>query len=83
VLCTEGWVVGGPVSLHVPPESVVVLSGSFAGLLLVVMTERLRADAVGRSAGALRDDLVLLAIRPLAASDTAETPQELAVGTAE
>jgi hypothetical protein len=28
------------------------------------MTERLRADAVGRSSASLRDDLVVLAVRP-------------------
>ncbi|MGN6217009.1 MAG: PP2C family protein-serine/threonine phosphatase, partial [Solirubrobacterales bacterium] len=83
VLCTDGWLEAGPVSAHLPPERFAEMTGSLAGLELEEMTERLRADAVGRSAGALRDDLVLLAIRPLAASDTAETPQELAVGTAE
>ena len=44
------------------------------------MTERLRADAVGRSAGSLRDDLVVLAVRPRAASDAAVPARELAVG---
>jgi hypothetical protein len=35
---------------------------------------------VARSSGALRDDLVVLAVRPRAASAEAEAPQELAVG---
>ncbi|MGN6664286.1 MAG: SpoIIE family protein phosphatase [Solirubrobacterales bacterium] len=83
VLCTDGWLEAGPVSAHLPPESFAEMTGSLAGLELEEMTERLRADAVGRSGGALRDDLVLLAIRPRAAADTAAAPRELAAGTAE
>lgn len=79
VLCTDGWLEAGPVSSHLAPQSFAEMSQSLAGLELDEMTDRLRADAVGRSAGTLRDDLVLLAIRPRVASDTAEAPRELAV----
>jgi serine phosphatase RsbU (regulator of sigma subunit) len=80
VLCTDGWLEAGPVSSHQPPESFAEMAQSLSGLELDEMTERLRADAVGRSAGALRDDLVLLAIRPRATSGVTEAPRELAVG---
>ncbi|MGN6275879.1 MAG: SpoIIE family protein phosphatase [Solirubrobacterales bacterium] len=82
VLCTDGWLEAGPVSSHQPPESFAEMAQSLSGLELDEMTERLRADAVGRSAGTLRDDLVLLAIRPRATSDDAEAPREQAVGVA-
>lgn len=66
VLCTDGWLEAGPVSSHQSPESFAEMTQSLAGLGLDEMTERLRADAVGRSAGTLRDDLVVLAVRPWA-----------------
>ncbi|HEX5982568.1 MAG TPA: SpoIIE family protein phosphatase, partial [Solirubrobacterales bacterium] len=79
-LCTDGWLEAGPVASHQGPESFAEMTQSLSGLELDEMTERLRADAVGRSAGSLRDDLVVLAIRPRATSDQAEAPRELAVG---
>ncbi|HEX5527843.1 MAG TPA: SpoIIE family protein phosphatase [Solirubrobacterales bacterium] len=80
VLCTDGWLEAGPVSAHLAPESFAEMARSLAGLELDEMTERLRADAVGRSSGTLRDDLVLLAVRPQATADVAAAPRELAVG---
>lgn len=80
VLCTDGWLEAGPVASHQRPESFAEMAQSLAGLGLDEMIERLRADAVGRSAGTLRDDLVLLAIRPREAAGDAAAPQELAVG---
>jgi PAS domain S-box-containing protein len=78
-LCTDGWLEAGPVSSHEGPEAFAEMTQSLAGLELDELTERLRADAVGRSSGTLRDDLVVLAIRPRAESAGAEAPQELAV----
>lgn len=83
VLCTDGWLEAGPVSSHQQPESFAEMAQSLAGLGLDEMTDRLRADAVGRSAGTLRDDLVLLAIRPRADGEGAAPSQELAVGAAD
>jgi serine phosphatase RsbU (regulator of sigma subunit) len=77
-LCTDGWLEAGPVVSHQGPESFAEMTQSLSGLELGEMTERLRADAVGRSAGTLRDDLVVLAIRPLGASDVAAAPREAA-----
>jgi PAS domain S-box-containing protein len=79
-LCTDGWLEAGPVASHQGPEAFAEMTQSLAGLELDELTERLRADAVGRSAGTLRDDLVVLAVRPRVASESAEAPGELAVG---
>jgi PAS domain S-box-containing protein len=80
-LCTDGWLEAGPVASHQGPEAFAEMTQALAGLELDELTDRLRADAVARSAGTLRDDLVVLAIRPRAASAEAEAPRELAVGT--
>ncbi|HEX6780404.1 MAG TPA: SpoIIE family protein phosphatase [Solirubrobacterales bacterium] len=77
-LCTDGWLEVGPSSSHQGPDTFAEMTQALSGLELEEMTERLRADAVGRSAGPLRDDLVLLAVRPRAAVDAAA--RELAIG---
>ena len=77
-LCTDGWLEAGPVASHQGPESFAEMTQALSGLELGEMTERLRADAVGRSSGKLRDDLVVLAVRPQETSDVAEVPRELA-----
>src|SRR6476620_1996885 len=63
-LCTDGWLEAGPSTSHQGPEAFAEMTQALSGLELEEMTARLRADAVGRSAGRLRDDLVLLAVRP-------------------
>jgi PAS domain S-box-containing protein len=78
-LCTDGWLEAGPVASHQGPDSFAEMTQALSGLELDEMTERLRADAVGRSSGSLRDDLVVLAVRPREVSEVAETPRELAV----
>lgn len=79
-LCTDGWLEAGPVTAHQGPESFAEMTEALSGLELDEVTERLRADAVGRSGGSLRDDLVVLAIRPRATSNGVEAPRELTVG---
>jgi PAS domain S-box-containing protein len=79
VLCTDGWLEAGPIANHQCPDDFAAMTQSLAGLELKEMTERLRADAVNRSGGTLRDDLVVLAVRPRPAAVEAEAPQELAV----
>jgi PAS domain S-box-containing protein len=64
VLVTDGWFEAGPPASHVGPEELERLAHSFADLELGEMVECLRQDAIARSSGKLRDDLVLLAIRP-------------------
>jgi PAS domain S-box-containing protein len=78
-LCTDGWLEAGPVASHQGPEAFAEMTQSLAGLELDEMTERLRADAVGRSSGTLRDDLVVLAIRPRATSDHSEAAEDVAI----
>jgi len=64
VLATDGWFEAGPAETHVGPEALGQLADSFADLDLAEMTECLRHDAISRSRGRLRDDMVLLAVRP-------------------
>lgn len=64
VLATDGWFEAGPAETHVASSALSELAHSFADLELGEMTECLRQDAIARSGGRLRDDLVLLAIRP-------------------
>lgn len=78
-LCTDGWLEAGPVVSHQGPEAFAEMTQTLSGLELGEVTERLRADAVGRSSGSLRDDLVVLAVRPRAAADEAEAPRKLEV----
>jgi PAS domain S-box-containing protein len=78
VLCTDGWHEAGPVSTHQDPAGFGAMAQSLAGLELEEMIARLRADAVSRSAGTLRDDLVLLAVRPHPREATTKTEGEMA-----
>lgn len=78
-LCTDGWLEAGPVASHRDPPEFAEMTQSLGGLELDELTERLRADAVGRSAGALRDDLVVLAVRPRAGSEPVAASGEVAV----
>lgn len=64
VLATDGWFEAGPPDTHVAPDALGELAHSFADLDLAEMTECLRQDAISRSSGHLRDDMVLLAVRP-------------------
>jgi PAS domain S-box-containing protein len=64
VLCTDGWLEAGPVARHRGPDGLAEAVGSLRHLELEELTARLRADAIGRGAGALRDDMVILALRP-------------------
>lgn len=66
VLCTDGWLEAGPPSEHRDPVELARLTEYFAPLALEEMTARLRGDAISRSYGALRDDIVLLALRRVA-----------------
>ena len=64
VLCTDGWLEAGPVEGHHPPEALAEIAHSLSGLELEELTERLRVDALARGGASLRDDMVILAIRP-------------------
>ena len=64
VLATDGWFEAGPPETHVGAQALGELAHSVADLELAEMIEQLRRDAIARSGGPLRDDLVLLAVRP-------------------
>jgi serine phosphatase RsbU (regulator of sigma subunit) len=66
VLATDGWFEAGPTETHVGSEAFGAMAHSFADLDLAEMTEALRQDAISRSSGPLRDDMVVLAVRELA-----------------
>lgn len=72
VLCTDGWLEAGPAASHRDSDAFAATAHSLAGLELDQLTARLRADALERGAGGLRDDLVVLAVRPAAGTTAAE-----------
>jgi PAS domain S-box-containing protein len=76
VLTTDGWFEVGPVAKHRHPESLATHIAALAEIALPELTDRLRADAVARSQGALEDDMVILAVRPGAEDPAAGTAQE-------
>lgn len=64
VLTTDGWFEAGPRDQHVSPEALARLAHSLAKQDLASMTEAIRRDAIARSGGQLRDDMVVLTMRP-------------------
>jgi PAS domain S-box-containing protein len=65
LFCTDGWLEAGPPSEHREPLELARLAEYFASLTLEEMVARLRGDAISRTHGELRDDIVLLALRRL------------------
>jgi PAS domain S-box-containing protein len=61
--CTDGWLEAGPPSEHREPLELARLAEYLAPLALEEMIARLRGDAISRTNGQLRDDIVLLALR--------------------
>ncbi len=66
LLYTDGWLEAGPTSAHIEPEAMSRLTRSLAGRPPEELTRRLREDALARGSGELRDDMVVLALRPAA-----------------
>jgi PAS domain S-box-containing protein len=64
VLTTDGWFEAGPVERHATVEALAELAHSLGDLDLAEMIEALRRDAIARSGGPLRDDMVVMALRP-------------------
>jgi PAS domain S-box-containing protein len=64
VLCTDGWLEAGPVVGHRESGALAEMAQSLASMELFELTDQLRQDAITRSAGRLRDDMVVMAIRP-------------------
>jgi PAS domain S-box-containing protein len=63
VLCTDGWLEAGPRSEHRDPAYLAELVEYLAAQPLEELTARLRNDAISRSVGEARDDIVLFALR--------------------
>jgi PAS domain S-box-containing protein len=63
VLYTDGWLEAGSAAEHRDPLELARLTEYLAPLALEELTARLRGDAITRSGGELRDDVVLLALR--------------------
>jgi PAS domain S-box-containing protein len=68
VFCTDGWLEAGPPSEHRDPLELARLAEYLAPLALEEMVARLRGDAISRTHGELRDDIVLLALRRVQAA---------------
>jgi PAS domain S-box-containing protein len=77
VLCTDGWLEAGPNANHQGPDALAEMALSLSGLELAEVTARLRQDAISRSEGAMRDDMVVLAVRsaPLRSGSDRDGPQ--------
>jgi hypothetical protein len=73
VLCTDGWLEAGPPAAHHGAEELAAKVHSLSGEELEDLTESLRQDALGRGDGTLRDDLVVLAVRPSARGEASAT----------
>lgn len=64
ILCTDGWHEAGPVERHRDPEELAEIALDYASADLSELTEALLDDALLRGGGSLRDDVVVLAVRP-------------------
>ncbi len=71
LLYTDGWLEAGPVELHRTPEELAQEIAGIADDDLEAVLDRLRADAVDRAGSELRDDLVLLGLRPTGSREPA------------
>ncbi len=73
VLSTDGWHEAGPVEAHRDAEGMAEIALEFAGAELGELTAALREDALSRGGGALRDDIVVLAVRPTGEDQSSAT----------
>ena len=64
VLYTDGWLEAGAVDAHCEPGALAEIAHGLVDGELTELTEHLRRDAVARAGGTLRDDMVILALRP-------------------
>lgn len=66
ILYTDGWLEAGPVEGHREPPELAQVAADHADEPLPALTERLCLEATARAGGSLRDDMVVLAVRPSA-----------------
>lgn len=79
VLSTDGWHEAGPVEGHRDAEGIAEIAIGLASAELEELTAALREDALSRSGGALRDDIVVLAVRPTGEPQSSATRNRTAV----
>lgn len=65
VLCTDGWLETGPPQNHREPGELAELVAAHGDRGVEELTRSLRDAAVARGGGELRDDMVILALRPV------------------
>ncbi|MFL5892180.1 MAG: PAS domain S-box protein [Solirubrobacterales bacterium] len=73
LLYTDGWLEAGPVEVHRTAEELAREIAAVADDDLDSVLDRLRLDAVARAGSELRDDMVLLALRPTGSREPAPT----------
>jgi PAS domain S-box-containing protein len=83
VLCTDGWHEAGPVARHRDPEALAEIAARYATAELEELTAALREDALSRSGDTLRDDIVVLAVRPVGEAQLSSTRSRTAVPAAD
>jgi PAS domain S-box-containing protein len=71
LLYTDGWLEAGPVEVHRTPEELAQEIAGIADDDLDAVLDRLRADAVERADSELKDDLVMLGLRPTGSREPA------------
>src|SRR5215211_2053952 len=69
LLYTDGWLEAGPVERHRSPEELAAAVVEHGTGALDALVDELRGDALDRAGEALRDDLVLFALRPTGARE--------------
>ncbi len=83
ILCTDGWHEAGPVDRHRDSEALAALADRFRDAELDELTTALFEDALERGGGALRDDVVVLAVRPAGVPQAGPTRSRTTVPAAE
>ena len=73
ILCTDGWHEAGPVARHRDTDALAELAGEYRGAELSELTTALLEDALARGEGSLRDDVVVLAVRPTGEGQSTST----------
>ncbi|HWC09280.1 MAG TPA: PP2C family protein-serine/threonine phosphatase, partial [Solirubrobacterales bacterium] len=83
ILCTDGWHEAGPVDRHRDSEALAEIAGEYRHAELAELTTALLEDALKRGEGSLRDDVVVLAVRPSGELQSSSTRSRTAVPASE
>ncbi|HZO06357.1 MAG TPA: SpoIIE family protein phosphatase, partial [Solirubrobacterales bacterium] len=83
VLSTDGWHEAGPVESHRDSGDLAELAAELAEAELDELTAALREDALARGGGSLRDDIIVLAVRPTGEPQSSSTRSRTVVPASE